>query len=322
MLDTPRRTRSQARQIVAFLQARTLGWNGPSERLAACGLERLIADCSGVDVGSWIETVDATDQPLDRRPDLYTQACVLLALASIQANLADDRALPLALQTLAFLDTHLADPESGGWLEASPSRLPRRQNPHMHLLEAMLAWMRVSGRREFRRTAEQVLSLFDARFRGADGSLIEHFGPDWTRHEALGWTLEPGHHAEWICLLQQSEMLGLGDRSGARHALYGRLRRQLVEGAGWAVNAVSAAEGVIDPGRRLWAQCEVLRAHLAMRDHAAAAATAEAILHTHLAAATPGLWIDAFDGDMRPRNGLVPASSFYHLTSAVLALME
>ena len=91
-------------------------------------------------------------------------------------------------------------------------------------------------------------------------------------------------------------------------------------GEGTPMNAVSTEDAPIDAGRRLWPQCEVLRAHLVMGERAAAERLARAILDTHLNAPTSGLWIDAFDDRGEPKHGLAPASSFYHLTGAVLAL--
>ena len=244
---------------------------------------------------------------------------MLLALAEIQALERDDRPLSMALETLGFIEAAMADARHGGWREAVPARLPRRQNPHMHLLEAMLAWLRVRDRPAFRSVAERVLALFDARFARSDGALIERFTRAWTPHSVHGTVVEPGHHAEWIWLLEEARALGLGDRTAARDALYDRLRVQLGMD-GWAVNAVLTDGTPINAGRRLWPQCEVLRAHLVMGERAAAERLARAILDTHLNAPTSGLWIDAFDDRGEPKHGLTPASSFYHLTGAVLAL--
>ena len=75
---------------------------------------------------------------LDSTRDLYTQAFYLLALAWRFRLSSDAKWLEAADRQIAFLDTEMASPE-GGYIESIPDRLPRRQNPHMHLFEAFLA---------------------------------------------------------------------------------------------------------------------------------------------------------------------------------------
>ena len=79
------------------------------------------------------------NRPIDQTRDLYDHAFVLLAYAHA-AGVLDDawigRAMRVACST--YIAAEFPHPE-GGFRESVPDQLPRRQNPHMHLLEALLA---------------------------------------------------------------------------------------------------------------------------------------------------------------------------------------
>ncbi len=75
---------------------------------------------------------------LDPLRDTYDHAFVLLALATVYA-LDRDAQIRSEIDALChFLDTQLRSPH-GGFHEGLPASMPRRQNPHMHLFEAMIA---------------------------------------------------------------------------------------------------------------------------------------------------------------------------------------
>ena len=60
-------------------------------------------------------------------------------------------------------------------------KLPRRQNPHMHLLEALLALHVATGEKNWLRRAGALVDLFKRRFVDPQtGALIEFFGEDWS----------------------------------------------------------------------------------------------------------------------------------------------
>src|SRR5690606_16056308 len=158
----PRRTRVQARQVYVFAEAASLGW-AEGEALARRGLEVLIRDNQRED-GLWVRTTDDAGAVLDPTPDLYDLAFVLFGLAAAHRVLNDERALPLALATLAATEGSLADPVHGGWQEALPPVLPRRQNPHRHLLEALLFWQAAAPNPVWEDAARRILDLFATRF--------------------------------------------------------------------------------------------------------------------------------------------------------------
>ena len=317
----PRRTRVQARQVYVFAEAAVLGWP-EGEAVARRGLDALIRDHRRGD-GLWVRATDDAGAVIDATPDLYDLAFVLFALAAAHRVLKDDRALPLALSTLAAIDARMADPQHGGWQESLPPVLPRRQNPHMHMLEALLAWQAIAPGPAFKAAARRVLHLFATRFFDADAAVLgEYFTADWSFAKgAAGQVAEPGHHLEWVWLLDSAGQTGFDGHGDRADALFATALTRGFDAEGYALREIGRDGGVLDGGRRLWGQSEAIRT-LALRgetDHALR--LLDAVFATHLATATPGLWIDSYDAEGRPQDASVPASTLYHLMTAFSALL-
>lgn len=317
----PRRTRVQARQVYVFAEGVSLGW-GEGEAVARRALDVLIRDYRRDD-GLWVRSVDDAGAVLDATPDLYDLAFVLFALAAAHRVLKDEPARPLALSTLAAIEARMADHVHGGWQEALPPVLPRRQNPHMHMLEALLAWQAVAPDPAFEAAARRVLDLFDRRFFDREHLMLgEFYDRDWTvRPGSEGQCIEPGHHMEWVWLLGEAARLGLPDLSSAARALYTSALTCGLRPDGLAVREISRIGQVRDGGVRLWGQTELLRTLKTRGEHVRAEHLTQRLFETHLATATPGLWIDSFDAAGAPQDADVPASSLYHLMTAFSALL-
>lgn len=319
--NLPRRTRVQARQVYVFAEAASLGWV-EGEAVARRGLDALIRDHRRAG-GLWVRSVDDAGAVIDATPDLYDLAFTLFALAAAHRVLKDDRALPLALETLAAIEARMADPVHGGWQEALPPVLPRRQNPHMHMLEALLAWQAVAADPAFEGAARRVLDLFDRRFFDREHLMLgEFYDRDWAvRPGSEGQCIEPGHHMEWVWLLGEAARLGLPELSSAARALYTSALTCGLRPDGLAVREISRIGQVRDGGVRLWAQTELLRTLTTRGEHVRAAHLTDRLFETHLATATPGLWIDSYDAQGRSQDASVPASTLYHLMTAFSALL-
>lgn len=315
-----RRTRVQARQVYVFCEAASLGWT-QAEPLARRGLDGLIATCRRED-GLWRLTTDDAGQALDERPDLYDQAFVLFALAAAHRVLDDPRALDLARQTLAAIDAVMREP-GGGWSECLPPVLPRRQNPHMHLLEALLAWLEMAPDDTMRAYASTVLDLFHQRFFDVrTGTLGEYFDARLAVAQgAPGQVVEPGHHFEWVWLLNRARRAGLPVRDADQPLLETALSRGLDE-QGFVVREIDRRADVIDGGRRLWAQTEGLRTLALVGAEGRFGPLFDGVFATHLATTVPGLWTDSYDAQGRSADRTVPASTFYHLMTAFSALIR
>ena len=124
----------------------------------------------------WIRTVAV----LDATFDLYNQAFALLAYAcgheTIDPN-SDWRSRAYAL--IETLKRNFAHP-AGGFREDPEGRLALRANPHMHMLEAALAWLAVDPNPVWRDMADEIAALCLERFIDRDsGALREFFASDW-----------------------------------------------------------------------------------------------------------------------------------------------
>ncbi|KQS57198.1 N-acylglucosamine 2-epimerase [Brevundimonas sp. Leaf363] len=316
-----RRTRVQARQVYLFAEAADLGFE-PGRAIARKGLDNMIRTCRRPD-GLWVLSTDGNGAVLDDTPDLYDQAFCLFALAAGHRLLGDDRCLPLALQTLDAIETVMAAPH-GGWAEAAPARLPRRQNPHMHLLEAMLAWHAATPEPRFEQIAREILGLFDtAFFHEPTGTLSEFFTEDWRLADGqAGEIVEPGHEFEWVWLLSEARKNGWIDAEARAMRLYDHAGTAGLNAEGFPVREMARGGGPVDPGWRLWAETEALRAHLTVGDEARAAAMVDRIFDSHLATDVPGLWVDSYDAAGIQIDTTVPASSFYHVMTAFTVLLR
>src|SRR5262249_19171182 len=138
----------------------------------------------------------------------YDHAFVLFACAWFFRATGDASAIQLADATWNVMQRHLADAQYGGFQEqyapgASEPKLPRRQNPHMHLLEALLALNAATHEKNWLRRAGALIDLFKTRFTDSTtGALAEYFGPDWSPAPGSeGRLREPGHQFEWVWLL-------------------------------------------------------------------------------------------------------------------------
>ena len=203
-----RRLRVVARQIVVFSQAHALGVPDAAQAVRL-GLHFLETHAALED-GGYAWRFDLAHKPIDHTRDLYDHAFVLLALASAAKLVGVEAVRPQALALLSWLDARFTHP-AGGYLESLPPALPRRQNPHMHLLEALLAAAAAFGDEVFAARAQSLVDLFaDRLFDTRSGALPEFFDDalDPVR-DASVFLVEPGHHCEWVWLLHQAEALGL-----------------------------------------------------------------------------------------------------------------
>ena len=195
-----RRLRVVTRQTYVFSEAAAVGVTGAAEAVEF-GLDYLRRHAFDPD-GGYHWRFDLAGRVIDARHDLYDHAFVLLALASAM------RVLPSAVlrEEARALDAYLHDifvhPE-GGYIESLPPSLPRRHNPHMHLLEACLAASEAFGDEPYLDRADKLVDLFMTRmFQHDEGALPEYFDDALVPHREAGrFVVEPGHHSEWVWLL-------------------------------------------------------------------------------------------------------------------------
>jgi len=179
--DDYTRVRVQARQIFVFCHAAAGGVDDAGLAAARHAFDFLEEHAWDRDGGGWVHSLTYGGRPLDRTKDCYDQAFLLLAMAALYRVDRDARVLARAAETAAFLDRALGRTTNGafdGYAERAvapgePLPLPRRQNPHMHLLEAFVALYEASGEAAWLARAEQNLDLIETRFIDpASGQLV------------------------------------------------------------------------------------------------------------------------------------------------------
>ncbi len=318
--NTPRRVRVAARQIYSFSHAQQLGWLD-QRGLILNGVDWLMDKAWRRDgEPGFIHLVDDAGNPIDRRRDLYDHAFHILGLSWAYQATKDTQVLGLAHQTLAYVDEALSS-AAGGWNEDDQGTLPRRQNPHMHMFEALMALYQASKDPQYLVRADQIATLLTERFMDQEtGNVLEFFDQNW--NAAIPKKVEPGHMAEWFWLLHTRKRLGGAGSQNARPANLLRRAEELgQQDTGFFIEACTMGGTPTTDTCRLWAQSEWLKAALAEHeaDHTSVDKIHQLIdrLFAHyLKADTKGLWFDTIATNGEMRSTRVPASILYHLISA------
>jgi mannose/cellobiose epimerase-like protein (N-acyl-D-glucosamine 2-epimerase family) len=328
--ESSRRMRVQARQLYVYSEAAARGWWGPARDVADRGFEALVRDCWGRDGRpGFLHTLTPDRAPLDPKRDAYDHAFGLFALAWYYKLTREPRALALAHEVLDLMVRDLADPVHGGFLESDTPVLPRRSDPHMHLLEAMLEWSEATGEARFLAVASQMVALFESRFFDRPtGTLTEYFAADLTPADGpMGHVVAPGHHFEWTWLLAWAKALGVGDVSAEADILYAYAQDHGLDARGFAVDECDRHGRQVRRSRRAWPQTELIKAYVDrarkgdLEAAGKAAAVTRAMLDSYLATEVPGLWMDQFDAEGRGMTDAAPASTLYHLMIAFRELI-
>jgi mannose-6-phosphate isomerase len=245
----------------------------------------------------------------------------LLALATFY-ELGQDAVIGDEIASLVgFLDLHLRSPH-GGFVEGIPAVLPRRQNPQMHLFEAMIATFDATHDPVYQNRAGNLYSLFVANLYDPQRQILgEYFEEDWSRIEPV--TVEPGHQAEWVWLLKGFERITGCPTARYRSQLLNSALRYCEDATGCLLDEGNANGQVEKFTRRLWPQTEIAKAWIAQAEAGDDNAPDEARqalvrLHRHyLNHPVAGGWYDQFDRDGKSLVDFIPASSFYHVLCAV-----
>jgi mannose-6-phosphate isomerase len=318
----PRRVRVQARQIYSFAIAARLGWYPQGHDIAMKGMEYMLAKARSPDGRpGFVHLIDPDGNVLNPLRDAYDHAFVLLAMATLY-ELSGDASLRGEMDSLvAFLDRELRS-SHGGFIEGIPPTLPRRQNPQMHLFEAMIAAFDATHDLSYQNRAGDLFGLFAASLYDARRQALgEYFEEDWSRIEPV--VVEPGHQAEWVWLLRGFERITGCPTGRYRAQLLSSALRYRDEATGCLIDEGDAEGNIRKSTRRLWPQTEIAKAWIAQAEvgeQGAADKACEALarLHRHyLSHPVPGGWHDQFDRDNRSLVDTIPASSFYHIICAI-----
>ena len=316
-----KRLRVTARQIYVFAQGALHGV--PGARAAVDhGLDFLFGRMRHPD-GGFVARCDPDGAIIDETRDLYDLAFVLFALAHAHRLTGDAAIRDEASALLGFIRARLRHPQ-GGYAEALPDRSPRRQNPHMHLFEAALACSEYMPHSDYDALCGELAELAAGHFiDAAGGHVFEYYGADLVPERADGRAVvEPGHQLEWIWLLAEFERLH-GRRIAGADVLAASVHRHGLDTATGLLRGSILDDGTItDASVRIWPHCEWLKAAL-VSDTGLSPLQAYAALSRFLATPVAGLWFERWDpGSASFPPSDVPASSLYHITTAITALDE
>jgi len=314
-----RRARVQARQIYVYATAGDLGWDGPWQDAVEHGLDFFLKNYLRPD--GLFRTIVAPDgQAVDDRAWLYDQAFALFATAQAARVLPGRSDLRATAHSLieAIQSWRLTE----GGFEEPPAVFNYQSNPHMHLLEASLAWAEIDDHPVWRATADHLVDLALSKFIDERGALHEFFAPGWARAAGIdGRIIEPGHQFEWAWLLER--WARLRNRDDAHLAAL----RMFKIGAAWGLDKERgvATQQLLDDGSihddvaRLWPQTELIKASVIMADPAQASTAIDG-LKLYLDKPVPGTWWDKLHPDGSWVDEPAPASSFYHIICAIAEL--
>ena len=326
--DDPRRSRLVARQIYVFAMAKQLGWNGPCDGLIEHGLDFLLNKSIQPD-GRLVASVSPEGSVIDGGFTLYDYAFALFALAAASGAMPD-RASALEAQANALLDTLDQDYRTADARGYQDDASILKSNPHMHLLEAAIAWTKVSDAPRWARMANRLSDLCVAHFIDPRCHAVrEYFALDWTpldgpEHHAI----EPGHQFEWAWLLMDwAERAKRPELVASAQAIYNTGEQYGVSQQGLAVNTLRPDHTVLDPRHRLWPQTERLKAKTSLFRLADAnnrenrldeVSAALASMRRYFDHPVRGAWWEHLEPDGHPATEPSRASSLYHITCAVV----
>ncbi|HEY7243439.1 MAG TPA: AGE family epimerase/isomerase [Xanthobacteraceae bacterium] len=318
----PHRARSIARQAFSYCEARRLGWDGRWGEAANHALNFFRIHFVRPD-GTVNSVVDLDGRCREPRFELYNQAFALLAYASAHAAFGEEAGWRrMAVQLRTTLQGQYAHPIAG-FVEDRSGLQMQSANPHMHLLEAALAWIALDPDPGWRRMADSLVALcLERMIDKKTGALREFFAADWTPAPGVtGSICEPGHHYEWAFLLHRWANLANFPAPQAVSSLVAFADTHGIDAVrGVAVSAVLLDGSVHDPVARLWAQAERIRAYLIDGRDDAQIASAVAALVRFLGVARQGLWFDQLDANGSFVEEPARATSLYHIIGAASEL--
>jgi mannose/cellobiose epimerase-like protein (N-acyl-D-glucosamine 2-epimerase family) len=323
-LKADMRVRVQARQVFVFALAHHLDWYDNGQALAEKALA-FVEHSGAHPVAGYVHMLDHRYRVIDGRQDLYDHAFFLLAHAWCYRAFGKRSALEKASKLLNYLDRAFAS-DKGGWNEGNYRTAYRRQNPHMHMLEAFLSLYDASHDDRWLIRAGEVVQLFETRFYDpARKVLLEYFTPDWAVIEGeKGERVEPGHMMEWVWLLRWYESRAGRPVAHFADALYSKvLSSGIHSGSGLLLDEIAPDGRVLAGTKRCWPQTEYIKACIAQARagrpgcEAHAADAIDRLFRYYLDdVRIPGLYLDRRGVDDEILDTPVPASTLYHLVVA------
>lgn len=329
-INSHKRMRVQARQMLVFAAANQQGWINNGFDLVA-SIDSFCQKYATVPGKShYAHILSADNIIINPNNDLYDIAFFLLAYAWRYHVFNDLNALKKANQLLNSMDDNLKE-SPGGWMEGDYTASYRRQNPHMHLFEAFLTLYQFTKDGKWLAKAGEIYCLFETKFFDHKNKvLLEFFNDDWQVAQGdAGKVIEPGHMMEWVWLLRQYQKLTQAPVDEYCHALYhGALKFGLDKSSNLLLDEASLIGHEIKTTKRCWPMTEWVKASLAQTEFTSNQDTYDysndsiiaikALTKYYLSSPHQGQYIDSINQDNQIFVDKAPASTLYHLVVAGL----
>ena len=287
------------------------------------------------ETGLWHFALDDQGIVSDQTCDLYALSFVIFSCSHYYRATGDERAKSAARQVLNLIDRTFRLPF--GLAEAigpdfKPLPKMRRQNPHMHLLEACLFAHETWGDPAFAEMADEMVGLFQNHFFDSKAcALVEFFDENLKPHPEKGGNLEPGHYFEWVWLLKKhGSMKGDG-------AMHDPVALRLLDWAnryGWdetygGIYDTVAPDGRVVAGtKRIWPFCEALKANALMLTLAPDRQAIKDRVADMVAVFEDkymqerGFWTEWLSRDLSPAADYMPGTTPYHVYFGITETLD
>ncbi len=269
----------------------------------------------------------------DRYSDLYALSFVIFSFSHYYRASGDERAATLARETLQFIDKKFRLPGLPGLAEALgedgiPLPKLRRQNPHMHLLEACLFAHETWGGNDYLTMANELVALFQRHFYDSENAVVrEFFNDNLTPHAIEGYRIEPGHAFEWVWLLKKH---GKAHGDVGMHDDISLALLEKADASGWDENFGGIYDGTDPLGsvtadtKRIWPFCEALKANVLMLEagpdrQGMKDRVAEMVrVFNDKYMDARGFWTEWLTRDLTPVTDYMPATTPYHVYFGIM----
>lgn len=262
---------TQARLVYAFGLPAIRGegaWAAQATERALQAMEVYRAPLAG----AWFSRVAVDGRVEGNRIDAYDLAFAILAWSTWFRLSGEPRARGEMERCYGVFDRYLRAPGGNGFLEAlGPDLAPlaemRRQNPHMHLLEACLAAFECTGDGRWAERALEIEGWLHRFLVDPDTGTLAEFLDDrlGPRADAHGRIREPGHHFEWSwLLLRHARLTGSATARPMAARLFGFACRHGFgpggQAGGGVLESLDPAGAALSRRRLLWPQLEAAKA--------------------------------------------------------------
>jgi len=325
----PKRGRVQGRQIWVFALSGAMGWRGPWQDITRKGLDFALSRRRRD--GQIPCLIANNGDVLDETATLYDQTFFLLALSEAIKHFPERHDLREAAHLIYRATVTTRRNPAGGFAESAEQVF--QSNPHMHLLEATLAWREVEPGGIWDAMADEVAELGLTRLMDKNGAIREFYDADWNPVAgAAGRSVEPGHQFEWAWLLGRwAKLRGNADPDKAARRLFEIGSKGVDPKRGAAMDELDDEFRPVRSTARTWPQTERLKSALAFMTasegaarvhHRNEALAAAKTLWRYLETPLPGLWRDRMLPDGNFDDEPSPASTFYHIICAIQVMKE